>query len=68
MGHEHAVKNGKWQPWGMEIKIPMREVRNPVALIKKKGGFSVKASVALNSFVSNNNGSPFGEPLCYFKL
>ena len=41
MGHEHAVKNGKWQPWGMEIKIPMREVRNPVSLIKKKGGVSV---------------------------
>ena len=50
MGHEHAVKNGKWQPWGMEIKIPMREVRNPVALIKKKGGFSVPRTDAWIGF------------------
>ena len=50
MGHEHVVKNGKWQPWGMEIKIPMREVRNPVSLIKKKGGFSVPRTDAWIGF------------------
>ena len=41
MGNEFDVKDGRWQPWGMKAQIPMREVRNPVSLIKKKGGVSV---------------------------
>lgn len=26
MGHEHAVKNGKWQPWGMKVDLPLRRM------------------------------------------
>ena len=31
MGHEHEVKRGRWQPWGMEKEIVLRPVKNPVA-------------------------------------
>lgn len=41
MGKEFEVKNGKWQPWDMKATIPMRLVKNPVALVKKKGGVVV---------------------------
>ena len=33
MGHEHEVKKGKWQPWGMAKQITLLPVRNPVARI-----------------------------------
>ncbi len=33
MGHEHEVKNGKWQPWGMVKKITLLPVKNPQARI-----------------------------------
>ena len=32
MGNEYEVKNGRWQPWGMKVNIPMRKVKNPVSL------------------------------------
>ncbi len=32
MGHEHEVDNGKWQPWGMQEKVILRPIRNPVAV------------------------------------
>ena len=32
MGHEHEVKNGMWQPWGMVKKIVLRPVRCPRAI------------------------------------
>ncbi len=32
MGKEHEIKWGKWQPWGMERKIILPKVRNPVAI------------------------------------
>ena len=32
MGHEHEVKNGKWQPWGIQEKVILRPIRNPVAV------------------------------------
>lgn len=32
MGHEHEVKRGRWQPWGMEKEIVLRPVKNPVAV------------------------------------
>lgn len=41
MGNEYKVKRGRWQPWGMKVNIPMRKVKNPVSLIKKKGGVAV---------------------------
>ena len=31
MGHEHEVKRGRWQPWGMTKEIVLRPIRNPVA-------------------------------------
>ena len=31
MGKEFEVTNGRWQPWGMEVNIPMRLVINPVS-------------------------------------
>lgn len=33
MGHEHEVKHGKWQPWGLVKKITLLPVKNPVAQI-----------------------------------
>lgn len=33
MGHEHEVKNGNWQPWGMVRQITLLPVKNPVAQI-----------------------------------
>lgn len=33
MGHEHGVKNGKWQPWGMVRQITLLPVKNPAAII-----------------------------------
>lgn len=41
MGNEYEVKNGRWQPWGMRVNIPMRMINNPVSLIRKKGGAAV---------------------------
>ena len=32
MGHEHEVKNGKWQPWGISKPILLRTIRNPIAV------------------------------------
>ena len=34
MGEEYEVKDGKWQPWGMEVSLPLREKRNPVNLVR----------------------------------
>ena len=31
MGREHEVKFWKWQPWGMQRKLVLRPVRNPIA-------------------------------------
>ena len=33
MGHEHEVKNGKWQPWGMVKQITLLPIKNPAARI-----------------------------------
>jgi hypothetical protein len=33
MGSEYEVRNGKWQPWGMVVELPMRKVVNPVTLL-----------------------------------
>jgi hypothetical protein len=33
MGHEHEVKSGKWQPWGMVRQITLLPVKKPVAQI-----------------------------------
>ncbi len=34
MGEEYEVKDGKWQPWGMEVSLPLREKRNPITLVR----------------------------------
>ena len=33
MGHEHEVKSGKWQPWGMVKQITLLPVKKPQARI-----------------------------------
>ena len=33
MGNEYEVKDDKWQPWGMEISLPLRKRCNPIPLI-----------------------------------
>ena len=43
MGSEYEVRNGKWQPWGMVVKLPMRKVVNPVALLAFHDGIQVAA-------------------------
>lgn len=50
MGNEYEVKSGRWQPWGMKVNIPMRMVKNPVSLIKKKGGLVVPETGAWIGF------------------
>lgn len=44
LGNEHEVKDGKWQPWGMEIPLVFREVRSPVDLIGKVGSYAIPAT------------------------
>ena len=44
IGNEYEVKDGKWQPWGMEIPLVFREVRNPVKLISKVDGYMIPAT------------------------
>ena len=41
MGHEYDVKNGRWQPWGMELQLKLRAVRNPIALVGDVNGYYV---------------------------
>lgn len=41
MGDEHDARGGKWQPWGMECHLRMREIRNPTALIGDVNGYYV---------------------------
>lgn len=33
MGAEHSVRDGKWQPYGDEIELPIRKMRNPSPLV-----------------------------------
>ena len=33
MGKEHKVNNGCWQPWGIEVPLYLREVRQPSDLV-----------------------------------
>lgn len=44
MGSEYEVRNGKWQPWGMVLELPMRRVVNPVELIALHDGIQVPAT------------------------
>ena len=32
MGHEHEVRRGRWQPWGMDKEMVLRPVKNPLAV------------------------------------
>ena len=41
MGHEYDVKNGRWQPWGMELQLKLRAIRNPIALVGDVNGYYV---------------------------
>jgi len=44
MGSEYEVHNGKWQPWGMVVALPMRKVVNPVQLLALHDGIQVPAT------------------------
>lgn len=44
MGSEYEVRNGKWQPWGMVVELPMRKVVNPVQLLALHDGIQVPAT------------------------
>ncbi|MBQ6007342.1 MAG: carboxypeptidase regulatory-like domain-containing protein [Kiritimatiellae bacterium] len=44
MGSEYEVRNGKWQPWGMVLELPMRRVVNPIELIALHDGIQVPAT------------------------
>ena len=41
MGHEYDVKDGRWQPWGMELQLRLRVIRNPIALVGDVNGYYV---------------------------
>ena len=41
MGHEYDVKDGRWQPWGIELQLKLRAIRNPIALVGDVNGYYV---------------------------
>ncbi len=41
MGHEYDVKDGRWQPWGMELQLRLRAIRNPIPLVGDVNGYYV---------------------------
>ena len=41
MGHEYDVKDGRWQPWGMELQLRLRVIRNPIVLLGDVNGYYV---------------------------
>ena len=43
MGDEYEVKDGKWQPWGMELRLPLRRKLNPVNLVVSGDSFYLPA-------------------------
>jgi hypothetical protein len=44
MRSEYEVRNGKWQPWGMVVELPMRKVVNPVKLLALHDGIQIPAT------------------------
>ncbi len=44
MGHEYEVRDGKWQPWGMVLELPMRKVINPIELCAFHDSIQVPAT------------------------
>jgi len=44
MGSEYEVRNGKWQPWGMVLELPMRKVVNPIELLAFHDSIQVPAT------------------------
>ena len=44
MGSEYEVRNGKWQPWGMVVELPMRKVVKPVKLLALHDGIQIPAT------------------------
>jgi len=49
MRKEHAVKDGKWQPWGQDVKLSLRRILNPAQLVCMKEGIAVPVT---NEWVS----------------
>ena len=49
MGHEHDVKHGKWQPWGMVKEIVLRPIQDPVAL---KSESNWRRTTVLNEWIA----------------
>ena len=41
MGQEYDVKDGRWQPWGMELQLRLRVIRNPIVLLGDVNGYYV---------------------------
>lgn len=62
MGSEHAVKDGKWQPWGKEEQIVLRKIRNPIELIRYDIVLQVPATNAWIGFDMRKGGfvAPYG--------
>lgn len=48
MGSEHAVTDGKWQPWGKEERIVLRKIKNQIKMVHLSKNFSMPAT---NSFI-----------------
>lgn len=44
MGNEYEVCDGKWQPWGMVLELPMRKVVKPIELFAFHDGIEVPAT------------------------
>ena len=62
MGAESNVKDGKWQPFGMEERLRLRKIRNPVKL-RRLGFGNGRIMPATNKWLSCRVTLRFTEPL-----
>ena len=63
MGKEHAVKDGKWQPYGAEERVELRKIRKPRKLVDCRTFFSLPSTNAWVGFDMEKKSfvKPFGE-------
>lgn len=65
MGAEREVKDGRWQPWGMVVCMPVREIRAPCRLVVHADYHVVPTTNAWMGFdlALNDWVSPYGKGL-----
>ena len=63
MGSEHAVKDGKWQPWGKDERILLRKIREQIQPITHGGPYDIPKTNEWVSFdmLERDWVAPFGK-------